>query len=162
RAGIRQLRLGGGVDPFQFHGWPGTRECDRCIIENSPMATASSLRFAGGTRRFVWLHNRFWSSGARRIVATRLANALELSTHASRIAVHCVFPDSTCADNDDGPDAAGADRRPNVAANQFWARDWFSVWLEHFGRGGRCCARGSLSDRRGWGLRAPRGRGFIH
>ena len=141
RPRIWQLGLGGGVDPFQFHGRPGARERDRRIIENSAMATATSLRLAGGARCSAWLHNRFWSSGAGRIVATCVANALELSAHASRTAVRCVFPDSTCADNGDGPDAAGVDRRSNVAANQFWARDWFSVWLEHFRRGGWCCAR---------------------
>ncbi len=122
RARIWQLGLGDGVDPFQFHGRTGAGERDRRVVENSAMATASSLRLAGGARRCAWLHNRFWSSGAGRIVATRVANALELSTHASRTAVRCVFPDSTCADNGDGPDAAGVDGRSNVAANQFWAR----------------------------------------
>jgi hypothetical protein len=81
------------------------------------MATASSLRFAGGARCCAWLHNRFWSSGARRIVATRVAVALELPAHASRTAIRYIFPDSTCADNGDGPDAAGADRRFNIARN---------------------------------------------
>src|SRR5215470_14626947 len=98
------------------------------------MATASSLRLAGGAGCSAWLHNRFWSSGARRTVATCVAVALELPAHASRTAIRYIFPDSTCADNGDGPDAAGVDRGSNVAANEFWARDRFSLWLEHFGR----------------------------
>src|ERR1043166_3186640 len=98
------------------------------------MATAPSLRLAGGARRSVWLHNRFWSSRARRIVATHVADALELSARASRTAIHCLFPDFTCANNGDGPDASGVDRRSNVAANHFWARDWFSVCLENLRR----------------------------
>src|SRR4029077_8999687 len=118
RARIRQLGLGGGVNPFEFHGWPCARERDRRIIENSAMATAPSIRVAGGARRSAWLHDRFWSSSARRIVATPVANALELSTHASRTAIRGLFPDSTPADNGDGPDAAGVDRRSNVTANQ--------------------------------------------
>ena len=85
--------------------------------------------------------NRFWSSGAGRIVATSVASSVELSARASWTAIRCVFPNSTCADNGDGSDAAGVDRRSDVAANQFWESDWFSVRLEHFGRGGRCCAR---------------------
>jgi hypothetical protein len=124
-----------------FMAGPGARERDRRMIENSTMAAASSLCLAGGARRPAWLHDRFWSSGAGRIVATSVANALELSAHASRPAVRRVFPNSTYADNGDGPDAAGVDRRSNVAANQFWTRDWFSVWLERFGCGGWCCAR---------------------
>jgi hypothetical protein len=124
-----------------FMGGAGPRERDRRNIENSAMATAPSLRVAGGARRSAWLHNCFWSSGARRIVATCVAAALELSARASRTSICCVFPDSTCADNGDGPDAGGVDRRSNVAANQFWPRDWFSVWLEHLRRGGWRCSR---------------------
>jgi hypothetical protein len=48
RPGIRQLGLGGGVDPFQFYGRAGPGERDRRNIENSAMATAPSLRVAGG------------------------------------------------------------------------------------------------------------------
>src|SRR4029450_3574159 len=109
------------------------------------MATASSLRLAGGASRSAWLHNRFWSSGAGRIVATGVANALELSAHPPRTAVHCVFPNSACADNSHGPDAAGVDRGSNVAANEFWECDWFSVWLEHLWRRGWGCAGGRVS-----------------
>jgi len=126
RAGIRQLGLGGGVDPFQFYEWPGAWKRDRCIIENSTIAIASSLRGAGGVRRSAWLHNRFWSSGARRLNASSLANALELAAHASRTSVHCVVPNSACANNGHGVDAPVVDRRPNAAANEFWARDWLS------------------------------------
>jgi hypothetical protein len=90
------------------------------------MAIASSLRGAGGVRRSAWLHNRFWSSGARRLDATSLANALELSAHASRTSVHCVVPNSACANNGYGTDAPVVDRRPNAAADEFWARDWLS------------------------------------
>src|SRR5215831_16794417 len=104
------------------------------------MATALFLRSAGGARRSAWLHNRFWSSSAGRITATRVANALELSAHASRTAVHFVLPDSTFADNGDGPHAADFYGRSNIATNKFWARDWFSVRLEHVGRGGWSCA----------------------
>src|SRR6266545_4629886 len=114
------------------------------------VATASFLCLAGGARRSAWLHNRFWSSGAGRIVAARVANALELSAHASWAAVRRVFPNSTYADNCDGPDAPGVDRRSNVAANQFWARDWFSVWREHVRRGGWRCTRRRLSHRGVW------------
>jgi hypothetical protein len=49
-----QLGLGDSVDPVQFHGRPGARECDRRVIENSTMAAASSLCLAGGARRSAW------------------------------------------------------------------------------------------------------------
>jgi hypothetical protein len=123
---------------------------DRCIIENSPMATAPSLRFAEGTRRSAWLHNRFWPSRAWRIDAPRVANAVELSANPPWATVHCVLPDSTCANNGYGTDASGVDRRFNVAANQFWPRDWFSVWLEHVRRSGWRCARRRLSHPGVW------------
>src|SRR5262249_4644783 len=133
-----------------FHGRLGARQRDRRIVENSAMATTASVRFAGGARRSAWLHNRFRSSSARRVVATRVAIALELPAHASRTSVHYVFPDSACADNGHGVDAPGVDRRPNAATNKFWARDWLSLWLQHFGRGGwRRRGRG-LSNRCVW------------
>src|SRR4029453_14170539 len=98
-----------GLDPVQFHGGAGTRERDRRVIENSAMATASSLCLAGGARRSAWLHNHFWSSAAGRIVATGVANALELSAYPPRTAVHGVVPDPTRADNSHGVDASGVD-----------------------------------------------------
>ena len=70
------------------------------------MATASSLRFAGGARRSVWLHNRFWSSGAGRIVATRVANALELSADVAGAAVRGFLPDVARANDSHGFDTA--------------------------------------------------------
>src|SRR5205085_6421791 len=76
---IRQLSLGYGVDPLQFHGGPGDRERDRRIIENSAMATAVFVRCAGGARRIVWVHGCVWPSSAWRVDAPRVANTLELS-----------------------------------------------------------------------------------
>jgi hypothetical protein len=141
RAGVWQLDLGRSADSLQFHGGSGVGKRTGCIDENPALAASAFLCCAGAPRRIVWLHNRFWSSGAGRIIATRMANALELSARASRIAVHCLFPDSTCADNGDGVDASSSDRGPNVAANEFWTRNRFFVWLEHVRRGGWCCAQ---------------------
>ena len=73
------------------------------------MATAPSLRLAGGARRSVWLHNRFWSAGAWRIDAAHVANAVELSANSPRAAVYRVVPDLVGADNGDGLDASGVD-----------------------------------------------------
>src|SRR5438477_9142158 len=123
RLGIRQLDLGCGTDSLQFHGGSGFGKRPRCVIENSAMAAASPLCLAGGAGCSLWLHNRFWSSGAGRIVATRVASSVELSARASWTAIRCVFPNSTYADNGDGSDVARVDRRSDVAANQFWARD---------------------------------------
>src|SRR5262249_60272056 len=134
----------------QFHGGPGARECDRRIIENSAMATASSLCLAGGARRSAWLHNRFWSPVAGRIIATAVANALELPAGSPRTTIYCFLPNSPCADNSHGIDASRIDRRSNLAANRFWARDRFSVWLKHFGLRGWCCAWCRLSHRGLW------------
>ena len=41
RAGIWQFGLGCGVDSLQFHGRPGAGKRDRCIIENSAVASTS-------------------------------------------------------------------------------------------------------------------------
>ena len=70
------------------------------------MATDSFLRSARTSRGTIWLHNCFCSSGAGRVVATDLANAVELSTCAVGTAVRCVIFDSAGADNSHGFDVA--------------------------------------------------------
>ena len=78
--GLWQLDLGRSADPLQFHGGSGAGERNRRIIENSTMATAFTfMPLLEVLVASLWLHDRFWSSGAGRIVATRVASSVELS-----------------------------------------------------------------------------------
>jgi len=125
------IGLGGGVDPFQFHG--GLAIGTRCrSIENSGDGGASSLRLAGGAGCFAWLHNRFVVFGARRLFAT-VWSLLWNYQPAFRIAVHCLFPNSIVTTTAMGLTLPVLIGRSNVAANQFLPRDWFSVWLNTLG-----------------------------
>ena len=124
------------------------------------MAAATSLRFARSARRFLWLHDCFWSSAAWRIDATRVANAVELSANPPRTAFYRVIPNPTRADNSDGFDAAGVNRRPDFAANEFWARDRSPLWLERVRRSGGCRTRRRLSYWSVWTLWHRHGCGF--
>src|SRR6266496_1204849 len=136
RAGIWQLSLGCGVDSLLFHGGTGVRKCARRIVENSSMASAAFIRGAGGPRRVVWMHDCFCSSCAWRIDAACVANALELSADSVGAAFCHFIPDSARANDSDGFNAAGDDRRPGVATNDLWTRNRISVWLQHAGCSG--------------------------
>ena len=120
RPRIWQLGLGGGVDPFQFHGRPGAGKRDRRVIENSAMAAAIIFTPCWRCSSLCLVAQSFLVFRLLgELLRPRVANALELSARASWTAVRCVFPDSADADNGDGPDAAGVDRRSMLRQTNF-------------------------------------------
>ena len=150
RTGVWQFGVGCGIDSLQLHGRSGAGKRDRCIIENSPVATALFVRCAGDPRRIFRLHNCFWFAAARQFVASAVADALGTSANAAWTSFCSLVPHPARADNSDGLDPAVDNRGSSLAANQLWARDRLSVRLEHLRRSGRCTARGSVPHRTIW------------
>src|ERR1051325_3897473 len=97
------------------------------------MATAIFLCVAGAPRRILWMHDCFWSSGARRCDAAVLANAVEPSAHAPRVAVCGFVSDLAPANHSDGVDTACHHRGPAAARDGIWPRDRIFLRREHPG-----------------------------
>src|SRR5205814_9582706 len=91
RSDFWQLDLVRCLDPLQFHGGHGARECACGVVARSTVAASSALRFSGTHNSVPGLHYRFRPPLARRMDAPGFSNALELPIDPPGVAFYSLI-----------------------------------------------------------------------